>query len=189
MSVGLLDKNEHIYSETAYEKICEFEKNYCEDIYKTSTGSIVYEINTTRLAELENLTENELKEYDFLSKENSGLPIEYPSYKKLFEAKYRNRFLKNIPAINFKELQRKLGTGILEEIAKTDKKVNAVFTKIKELDLDNDNVPDRIDIDDSKNYLQTVADLDIVKNSTNKETSEDKKKKKKEKQKKNNLEL
>lgn len=187
MSEGVLDKSVHIQRETAYEKLCEFEKNYCEDIYKTSTGSIVYEINSTRLAELENVSENELKEFDLLSKENSGLPIEYPSYKKLFEAKYRNRFLKNLPAINFNELQRKLGSGILEEIAKTDKKVNVIVTKIKEADLDNDNVPDRIDIDDSKNYLQTVADLDIVKNSTNKETSEDKKKK--EKQKKNNLEL
>lgn len=185
----LLEKNENIERELAYQKICEFEKNYCEDIYRLSSGSIIYEINTTRLIELGNFTENDLKEFDFLSRGNLDSPIEYPSYKNLFEAKYRSRFLKNIPVINFGELQRKLGPGILEEIAKIDKKVDVVVTKIKEADLDNDNVPDRIDIDDSRNYLQIVADLDIVKNSTNKETSEEKKKKKKVKHKENNLEL
>jgi len=172
-------------SEFAYKKICEFEKNYCEDFNETAKGFIVYEINTTRLAELENETDLDLFS---LTKDLDSSTVEFPSYKKLFEAKYKNRFLKNMAAIKLNELQRKLGPGILEEITKADKKINNLFTKIKEADLDNDNVSDRIDIDDTKNSVQTVADLDIVKNSTNKETNDDKKKKKKEKQKDNNLE-
>lgn len=46
----------------------------------------------------------------------------------------------------------------------------------KELDLDNDGVVDRIDIADSKNAVQTVADLNIVGNDTSKEVSRGNKK-------------
>ncbi|MGG0447817.1 hypothetical protein ABEZ87_27630 [Bacillus mycoides] len=43
----------------------------------------------------------------------------------------------------------------------------------KERDLDNDGTPDRIDIDDTNNAVQTIGDRDKVKNATNKETQED----------------
>lgn len=38
-------------------------------------------------------------------------------------------------------------------------------------------MPDRIDIDDSKNSVQTVSDLSVVGNSTNKEIARSKKSK------------
>ena len=173
---------EPIEREIAYQKICEFEKNYCEDIYLNTTGAVVYEINATRLAELENSEDNDLKDLDFLTKENLDFQTaEFPSYKKLFEAKYKNRFLKNLSAINPNELQKKLGKDTLEVVAKGDTEIKAKYAEnTKEVDLDNDGVPDRIDIDDKKNSVQTVADLDIVKNSTSKETSKGQEKKQKE---------
>jgi len=175
-----MDEAEPIEREIAYQKLCEFEKNYCEDIYLNTTGSVVYEINATRLAELEN-TEDPFKDLDFLTKENLDFQtVEFPSYKKLFEAKYKNRFLKNLSAINPNELQKKLGKDTLKLVAKGDTEIKARYTEnIKEVDLDNDGVPDRIDIDDTKNSVQTVADLDIVKNLTSKETSKGQDKKQK----------
>lgn len=175
MSEKILDKTENIERETAYQKLCEFEKNYCENIYENANGSIVYEMNPTRLAELENVAEDELKNVDFST-------IEYPSYKKLFEAKYRNKFLTNITAINSDELQKKLGKDTLETVAKNDSEIQKRYAKsIKEVDIDNDGVPNRIDIDDTKNSVQTISDLDIVKNLTSKETSRQEKKNEKQK--------
>lgn len=181
MDEMILDKIGPIEKELAYQKLCEFEKNYCEDIYLNTTGAVVYEINATRLAELENTEDHDLKELDFLTKENLDLQtIEFPSYQTLFEAKYKNRFLKNLSAIKPNELQKKLGKDTLEVVAKGDHEIKAKYTEIiKEVDLDNDGVPDRIDIDDTKNSVQTVADLDIVKNLTSKETSKDQEKKQK----------
>ncbi|MCI1591214.1 hypothetical protein [Heyndrickxia oleronia] len=45
--------------------------------------------------------------------------------------------------------------------------------RTKKRDLDNDGVPDRIDIDDTRNSVQTVSDLNIVKNMASKETARD----------------
>ncbi|MGE7954754.1 hypothetical protein [Lysinibacillus xylanilyticus] len=181
MDEKVLDKTEHIERELAYQKLCEFEKNHCEDIYMNNTGSVVYGINATRLAELENIEDNYLKDLDFLTKENLDFQTaEFPSYQKLFEAKYKNRFLKNLSAISPNELQKKLGIDTLEVVAKGDNEIKVKYAaSIKEVDLDNDGVPDRIDIDDTKNSVQTVADLDIVKNLTNKETSKSQEKKQK----------
>lgn len=169
----ILDKTEYIKKELAYQKLCAFEKSYFESIDKSPTGSIVYEIDATRLAELGSLTENDLKDLDFSA-------VQFPSYQRLFEAKYKNRFLKNIAAISPNDLQKKLGRSTIEEVTKADNEIKVKYAEsIREIDLDNDGVPDRIDIDDTKNSVQTVADLDIVKNLTSKETSkvQDKKQK------------
>lgn len=160
------NKTEDSEIEIAYQRLCEFERNFCETIYEKDNGAIVYEIDTIRLAELENTNEDDLKDLDFST-------IEYPSYQKLFEDKYKKKFLKNIAAINPNELQKKLGSSTLHEAAKSDNEIKLSFAATKELDLDNDGVPDRIDIDDTKNSIQTVSDLNIVKNSTNKETNRD----------------
>ncbi|WP_216095281.1 hypothetical protein, partial [Enterococcus faecalis] len=39
---------------------------------------------------------------------------------------------------------------------------------VKELDLDNDGVPDRIDPDDTRSVIRTEADKDLVGNKTDK---------------------
>lgn len=46
----------------------------------------------------------------------------------------------------------------------------------KEKDLDNDGVPDRIDVDDTRNAVQTTSDLSEVGNKTNKESKQETKK-------------
>lgn len=167
MSREVFDKTENVERERAYQKLCEFERNYCEHIYEDSNGSVVYEIDKTRLAELENIDEDILRGLDFST-------VEYPSYQKLFEARYRNRFLRNVAAISPNELEKKLGRDTLENATQRDKDLRLKYAEsIKEIDLDNDGVPDRIDIDDTRNSVQTVADLSIVKNSTDKETSRD----------------
>lgn len=170
MSEKPSEETEYLEIELAYQKLCEFEKNFCENIYENQAGSIVHEINMARLAELENVNESDLKNLDFST-------VEYPSYQKLFEAKYKNKFLKNFAAIKLNELHKKLGPGTLENVAKNDNEIKVRYVATKELDLDNDGVSNRIDIDDTKNSVQTVSDLDIVKNSTNKDTNRDMKKK------------
>lgn len=177
----MFDKNERIErdrgteneeSELAYKKLCEFEQHYCEVLYKDSSGNIVYDIDPTRLAELENIPENDLKQYDFNT-------VEFPSYERLFESKYKQRFLKNIAAIQPKEIEKKLGSETLDQVLKRDRDLRERYLEtIKERDLDSDGAPDRIDIDDTRNSVQTVSDLSIVKNTASKEIGRDQESKK-----------
>ncbi|WP_260288974.1 hypothetical protein [Peribacillus aracenensis] len=150
--------------ELAYKKLCEFQQHYCEVIYKDSGGNIVYDIDPARLAELENIPENTLKQYDFNT-------VEFPSYERLFESKYKQRFLKNVAAIQPKEIEKRLGSDTLDLTIKRDRELrDSYLQRTKERDLDNDGVPDRIDIDDTRNSVQTTSDLGIVKNMASKET-------------------
>lgn len=159
-------------TELAYKKLCEFEQHYCEVIYKDPSGNIVYDIDPARLAELENISENDLKQYDFNT-------VEFPSYERLFESKYKQRFQKNLAAIQPKEIEKRLGSDTLDQTVKRDRELRDNYLqRTKERDLDNDGVPDRIDIDDTRNSVQTTSDLDIVKNLASKETGRDQEKRK-----------
>lgn len=159
-------------TELAYKKLCEFEQHYCEVIYKDPSGNIVYDIDPVRLAELENISENDLKQYDFNT-------VEFSSYERLFESKYKQRFQKNLAAIQPKEIEKRLGSDTLDQTVKRDRELrNSYLQRTKERDLDNDGVPDRIDIDDTRNSVQTTSDLDIVKNMASKETGRDQEKRK-----------
>lgn len=94
--------------------------------------------------------------------------------------------------MDLKEIDSKVGEGTLDTIIATDPIIRIRYEEItRERDLDNDGTPDRIDIDDTKNSVQTVGDLDKVKNSTNKEIEEEneEKKEKKIKQKSHDMEL
>lgn len=176
-----IEKNERIVeirsikednTELAYKKLCEFEQHYSEDIYKDSNGNIVYDIDPARLAELENIPENDLKQYDFNT-------VEFPSYERLFESKYKQRFLKNVAAIQPKEIEKRLGSDTLDQTIKRERELrDSYLQRTKERDLDNDGVPDRIDIDDTRNSVQTTSDLGIVKNMASKETGRDQEKRK-----------
>ncbi len=159
-------------TELAYKKLCEFEQHYCEVIYKDPSGNIVYDIDPARLAELENISENDLKQYDFNT-------VEFPSYERLFESKYKQRFQKNLAAIQPKEIEKRLGSDTLDQTVKRDRELrDSYLQRTKERDLDNDGVPDRIDIDDTRNSVQTTSDLGIVKNMASKETGRDQEKRK-----------
>lgn len=186
MSEKFFDKNEHVERdrgtgeediELVYKKLCEFEQHYCEVINKDSSGNIQYDIDPTKLAELENIPENDLKQYDFNT-------VEFPSYERLFESKYKQRFLKNIASIQPKEIEKKLGSDTLNKAIKRDRDLRESYLQsIKERDFDVDGVPDRIDIDDTRNSVQTVSDLHIVDNMFSKESGRDQDKKRKERQK------
>jgi len=91
-----------------------------------------------------------------------------------------------------KEIDIKIVAGTLDTIITKDPIIRIRYEEItRERDLDNDGTPDHIDIDDTKNSVQTVGDLDKVKSSTNKETEEDNddKKEKKIKRKSHDMEL
>ncbi|EAD2321927.1 hypothetical protein AP105_15330, partial [Listeria monocytogenes] len=92
-------------------------------------------------------------------------------------AKYSDIFRRNIRAIKPELLKNEIGESNLLEVIKSDEKLHQRFlANSKELDLDNDGVVDRIDIDDNRNAVQNVADLNIVGNDTSKEVSRGNKK-------------
>lgn len=165
--------------EISYKNLCEFEKSFLEDFKETDHGNI--EFSSFNLEDKERMIPTET--------------ITYTSFKDLFEAQYKESFLTSIESLDLKEIDNKLGVGTLDTIIARDTMIRTRYEELtKERDLDNDGTPDRIDIDDTKNSVQTVGDLDKVKNSTNKETEEEneeneEKKGKKQKRKSHDMEL
>ena len=165
-----MNTNDEKFLELAFKTVCDFEKSSCEEIFKDEHNQVVYQLNKSLYLELENLNENDVDEKLFE-------PVKYPSYKKLFNSRYSNIFRRNIRAIKPDLLKNEIGEKNLFEVIKNDETLRERFIdNIKELDLDNDGVVDRIDIDDSKNAVQTVSDLNIVGNDTSKEVSRGNKK-------------
>ncbi|PFZ93696.1 hypothetical protein COL70_08745 [Bacillus pseudomycoides] len=160
--------------ETSYRTLCEFEKSFLENIKEKDDGNI------------------EFSSFDLEDKERK-FPIQtitYTSFKDLFEEQYKDSFLTSIESLDLKEIDNKLGGGTLDTVIDRDTIIRIRYEEItKERDLDNDGTPDRIDIDDTKNSVQTIGDLDKVKNSTNKETQEDNEDKKKNKTKQNSHDM
>ncbi|MBG0964059.1 hypothetical protein [Bacillus sp. SRB1LM] len=162
--------------EISYKNLCEFEKSFLEDFKEIDDGNI--EFSSFNLEDKERIIPTE--------------SFTYTSFKDLFEAQYKESFLTSIESLDLKEIDNKLGAGTLDTIMARDTMIRTRYEEItKERDLDNDGTPDRIDIDDTKNSVQTVGDLDKVKNSTNKETEEEneEKKRKKTKRKSQDMEL
>ncbi len=144
--------------EISYKTLCEFEKSFLEDFKKIDDGNI--EFSSFSLEDKERMIPTQT--------------ITYSSFKDLFDAQYKESFLTSIESLDLKEIDNKLGAGTLDTIIARDTMIRIRYEEItKERDLDNDGTPDRIDIDDTKNSVQTVGDLDRVKNSTNKETEEE----------------
>ena len=165
--------------EISYKTLCEFEKSFLEDFKKIDDGNI--EFSSFNLEDKERMTPTQTSTY--------------ASFKDLFDAQYKESFLTSIESLDLKEIDNKLGAGTLDTIMARDTMIRIRYEEItKERDLDNDGTPDRIDIDDTKNSVQTVGDLDRVKNSTNKETEEEneeneEKKGKRQKRKSHDMEL
>lgn len=146
--------------ENVYKTICEFEKPHYEKIEEKSDGSLTISIDPNEMTNIDNLESNLM--YD---------PVSYPSYRSAFNRRYKNSFKRNISAINIKLLEKELGKDKLNEVVRKDQELKRQYLEAtKELDLDNDGVPDRIDIDDTRNSIQSIKDLDIVKNSTSADT-------------------
>lgn len=144
--------------EISYRTLCEFEKTFLENFKEKDDGNI--EFSSFNLEDKERMFPTQ--------------SITYTSFKDLFEEHYKESFLTSIESLDLKEIDSKLGAGTLDTIMAKDPIIRIRYEEItRERDLDNDGTPDRIDIDDTKNSVQTVGDLDKVKNSTNKETQED----------------
>lgn len=153
--------------ELAYKVICEFEKTSYENLFEEN-GQVFYQIDKESFLELENNDNVDNSIFE---------PIKYPSYKNLFNKRYKNMFNRNIKAIKVELLKEEIGAENLLEVINQDKQLRLMYLEsIKEIDLDNDGVPNRIDIDDTRNSVQTIADLSAVNNSTDKETEEKNKK-------------
>ncbi len=171
--MNLMDKEREKFS---YKILCEFEKSFLEDFKEKDDGNI--EFSSFNLEDNERTTPTQ--------------SITYTSFKDLFEDQYKESFLTSIESLDLKEINSKVGADTLDTIMAKDPIIRIRYEEItRERDLDNDGTPDRIDIDDTKNSVQTVGDLDKVKSSTNKETEEDneEKKEKKIKRKSHDMEL
>lgn len=165
--------------ENAYKTICEFEKPYYEQIVELTDGSVTITVDPNEVSNEENI-ENELM----------FEPVKYPSYRSAFNRRYKNSFKRNISAINIKLLEKELGKDKLNEVVNQDQELKKQYLEsTKERDLDNDGIPDRIDIDDTRNSVQTVKDLDEVKGSTNASTQKHKEKQEKDIKKESEIEL
>ncbi|BCD32832.1 hypothetical protein BC30102_p247 (plasmid) [Bacillus cereus] len=171
--MNIMDKERE---EISYKKLCKFEKSFLETFKEKDDGNI--EFSSFNLEDKERMFPTQ--------------SITYTSFKDLFEEQYKKSFLTSIESLDLKEIDSKVGEGTLDTIIATDPIIRIRYEEItRERDLDNDGTPDRIDIDDTKNSVQTVGDLDKVKNSTNKEIEEEneEKKEKKIKQKSHDMEL
>ncbi|MGR5881004.1 hypothetical protein ACT7DC_02040 [Bacillus cereus] len=145
-------------TEICYQIVCEFEKSFLEHFKEQEDGKIAF--------------------FSFdLEDTNRQFPTQsltYTSYKNLFEEQYKDAFLTSIASLDEKELRHTLGTGTLETMLAKDAIIRMQYEEItKERDVDNDGTPDRIDIDDTKNAVQTVGDLNKIKNATSKEIQEE----------------
>lgn len=150
--------------ELAYKTVCEFEKASYEKIYTDEHNQIVLEIDKDHFLSLEGINEEEIDKSFFE-------PMRFPSYRRLFHDRYKNIFSRNIKAIKPELLKDEIGEENLMEVINQDKQLKERYLEnIREHDLDTDGIFDRIDIDDTRNSVQTVADLSLVNNSTDKET-------------------
>lgn len=143
--------------EKSYKNICHFEKTFYEDITEKDDGTI----------EFKREHENDTK-IDFQT---------FNSYKELFESEYKELFLVNVEVLDFNDLNNHFQDNTLSVVSDSDLMVRSRMKDItKERDLDGDGVPDRIDINDNNVAVQTVGDLDLVKNSSSKEVEKEREK-------------
>jgi len=168
----------------SYKRICEFEKYFYDKIIVENNGDLTLEIDKDLYSEIDN--PNKVNDDFFQS-------TSYSSYKELFNNRYKSSFKNNLKYMNFNSIEREIGRDHLIKVFQDDKELKKLKEQHKkELDLDNDGIPDRIDIDDTRNSVQTVKDLSSVKNSTNASTqryNEKKEQRKKERNKEQELEL
>lgn len=183
MPKGKLSQEENEL-ELTYKRVCEFEKPHYEKLSVEDDGSVVLTIDKELYHQLENSEK---------TNDDSLEPVKYSSYNSLYNNRYRNNFKRNLTAVKYSSLENELGKDNLSKIIQRDQELKKLYNGLnKERDLDNDGIPDRIDIDDSRNSVQTVKDLSEVKNSTTGSTqryNEKQDKQERERRRNNELEL
>lgn len=157
-------------NERDFELLCRFEKKK-SDIFEENEGLI-------RFKGIKEST-NELGEIS-----STPYAKTFSSYKELFENEYKESFKQSIRSVDFEALKKELPNESLKKAFLIDTEIKRLYD-LKERDLDGDGVPDRIDIDDKNNAVQTVSDLSLVANSSNKAAKEDKDREQEQKKKKN----
>ena len=107
----------------------------------------------------------------------------YTSYKDLWENNFKNDFIEIFEDNTLDEINEVFNSKpkLLDKLYSQNPEVKKEFLKAKEYeksieekDLDNDGIPDRIDIDDNRNEVQNVSDLSLVGNRTSKSSEKDK---------------
>ncbi|MGO3169145.1 zincin-like metallopeptidase domain-containing protein [Senegalia sp. (in: firmicutes)] len=98
---------------------------------------------------------------------------EYSNYKDLWEQNFKDSFINDFDNFTLDELERNDNLSqvpnLLNRLAVSDNEIGKAYNQAKEyknsirdIDLDNDGIPDRIDIDDKRNAVQTSSDLHEV---------------------------
>ncbi|MGG5373454.1 hypothetical protein [Enterococcus sp. AZ196] len=148
-----------------YKIAVEFEKSKYEEIKRFDDGEILY------------------KRFENGEVAHSSI---FESYELLFDVVYKDRFIDSLNSIESENLIEYFGQENFDYLLENDSILQEKYDKVgleerrileekilrernKERDLDNDGSPDRIDIDDNRNAVQLISDLDIVKNGTSKE--------------------
>ena len=161
MPESMIDEEERSL-DRSYQRLCEFEKPKYEKLSVDEDGAVVLTIDKELYMHLENSERINDEMFE---------PIKYSSYGAVFNSRYRNNFKRNLTAIKYRNLENEIGRDNLTNVLRKDQELKELHSRLtKERDLDNDGVPDRIDIDDTRNNVQTVKDLSSVKNSTSAST-------------------
>lgn len=183
------------------------EKGQFKDIFLEEKLEINKDVNFIHDHDYKHLVDFQLSHYERIDEVNLGdsynliynLDVEtnnntktYSNYKDLWEQNFRNDFINDLNNFALDELESNKDLAkvpdLLNKLVKNDKEIKTalkntrIYEKsIKEFDLDNDGVPDRIDPDDNRSVLKVEADRSLVGNKTDKyqEVKQEEKQKKK----------
>ena len=130
------------------------------------------------------LINNQLSSYEKISLQGTNIflesedhePIAYTNNKDLFEDNFKNGLIDDFENLAIEEIENSFPDDLLQKLSNNDSDINKAYKQaikyrrsIKDVDRDNDGIPDRIDIDDNRNSVQTPSDLMEVGNSIDKE--------------------
>ncbi len=146
--------------------------NSCDKITESDYKNIIYGLASPyeKIHERDNIL-HYIHDADNLS--NSEV-VEFESYKELFEdGVFYERLKQDLKLLSYNEIENWITSPVLNELSNQDNDIDCIIKKQRreELDLDNDGIVDRIDIDDTRNAVQDVKDQSIVKHHTSKESS------------------
>lgn len=153
-----------------YKLAVDFEMTKFEELSRYDDGEILY------------------KRFENGKEVDSGM---FESEELLFDLRFKDRFIDSLNSMDTKDLIEYFGQDNFDYIINNDPLLQKTYSKVeleekrildekndrerlKERDLDNDGSPDRIDVDDNRNAVQVVSDLDIVKSGTSKEQMQNK---------------
>lgn len=133
--------------ENHYKKVCEFLSSHYQNI-EINNDSLLFVPDT----------------------DNNDTFQSYNTYSELYENEFSNELLEALDYLYLEDLENELGKDTISFISANDSAFKKKYSEVsKEKDLDNDGTPDRIDYDDTRESIQTVADSDKVKNKGTKE--------------------